>query len=51
MRLVGRLAGITDDGTAQFSGSLLNQCALADLKLRRLLDTIDEWAAGHGLAR
>ena len=50
IRLVGRLGGITDSGTAQFSGSLLNQCTLADLKLRRLLDTLDEWATGSGLA-
>ena len=49
MRLVGRLAGVTDDGTAQFSGSLPNQCALADLKLGRLLDTLDEWATNTGL--
>ena len=43
VKLVGRLAGIRD-GTAQFSGSLRNKCALADLKMDRLLDTIDEWA-------
>jgi putative flavoprotein involved in K+ transport len=48
VRLVGRIAGVRD-GTAQFSGSLRNQCALADLKLGRLLDTIDEWAAANGL--
>jgi len=48
VRLVGRLAGITD-GKVQFSGSLRNQCALADLKLARLLDTIDEWATLNGL--
>jgi hypothetical protein len=35
--------------TAQFSGSLRNACAMADLKLGRLLDTIDEWATDHGL--
>ena len=46
VRLVGRLAGIRD-GKAQFSGSLRNVCALADLKLGRLLDTIDEWADGE----
>ena len=34
---------------AQFSGSLRNKCALADLKLGRLLDTIDEWATANGL--
>jgi putative flavoprotein involved in K+ transport len=46
--MVGRFAGIKD-GVAQFSGSLRNQCTLADLKLGRLLDTIDQWAAEHGL--
>jgi putative flavoprotein involved in K+ transport len=48
VRLVGRFADVTDDGTAQFSGSLPNQCALADLKLGRLLDTLDNWAIEHG---
>ena len=47
VKLVGRLAGI-NDGKAQFSGSLRNVCALADLKMNRLLDTIDEWAAENG---
>ena len=42
--LVGRLVGI-QDGEAQFSGSLRNHCAMADLKLRRLLDSIDRWVA------
>jgi putative flavoprotein involved in K+ transport len=41
--LVGRLAAVRD-GTALFSGSLRNVCNLADLKLARLLDTIDAWA-------
>jgi putative flavoprotein involved in K+ transport len=45
--MVGRLAGIRD-GVAQFSGSLPNVCALADLKLGRLLDTIDAWAGAAG---
>jgi putative flavoprotein involved in K+ transport len=49
VRIVGRLAGITAEGTAQFSGSLPNQCALADLKLGRLLNTFDDWAASRGL--
>jgi putative flavoprotein involved in K+ transport len=49
IRLVGRFAGVTDDGKAQFSGSLPNVCALADLKLGRLLNTLDEWASGNGL--
>ena len=48
VRMVGRLAGIVD-GKAQFSGSLRNNCALADLKLARLLDRIDEWADRAGL--
>jgi putative flavoprotein involved in K+ transport len=48
VQLVGRLAGI--NGTqAQFSGSLRNKCELADLKLGRLLDTIDEWAIEAGV--
>jgi putative flavoprotein involved in K+ transport len=48
VRLVGRLAGVAD-GKAQFSGSLLNQCALSDLKMNRLLERIDAWATVHGL--
>jgi putative flavoprotein involved in K+ transport len=46
VEIVGRLAGIRD-GKAQFSGSLRNVCALADLKMNRLLDAIDEWIAQH----
>jgi putative flavoprotein involved in K+ transport len=48
VQLVGRFAGI-NDGKAQFSGSLRNHCAMADLKLGRLLDTIDEWASTEGV--
>lgn len=48
VELVGRLAGIRE-GRAQFSGSLRNVCALADLKMNRLLDAIDEWAQRSGL--
>ena len=48
VKLVGRLAGISG-GRAQFSGSLRNKCELADLKLGRLLDTIDEWTTRSGL--
>jgi putative flavoprotein involved in K+ transport len=48
VKLVGRLAGV-NDGRAQFSGSLRNKCELADLKLCRLLDTIDEWATANGM--
>jgi len=43
IKLVGRLMGV-QDGVVQFSGSLRNVCALADLKMNRLLKTIDEWA-------
>ncbi len=46
--LVGRLAAVRD-GHALFSGSLRNVCALADLKLIRLLETIDAQAAAQGL--
>ncbi len=42
--IAGRLVGVRD-GVAQFSGSLRNHCAMADLKLTRLLDTIDAWVA------
>jgi putative flavoprotein involved in K+ transport len=48
VQLVGRLAGIRD-GRAQFSGSLRNKCELADLKLGRLLNVVDEWATANGL--
>ena len=37
------------DGKAQFSGSLRNMCALSDLKMRRLLELLDEWARANGL--
>ncbi len=48
VRLRGRLAGF-NDGKAQFSGSLRNVCALADLKMLRLLNTIDEWVTEKGI--
>jgi len=48
IRLVGSLAGI-NQGKAQFSGSLRNMCALADLKMNRLLNAIDEWAVENGV--
>ena len=46
--LVGRFAGVRD-GTAQFAGSLPGVCTLADLKLGRLLDTLDAWADRAGV--
>jgi putative flavoprotein involved in K+ transport len=50
VELVGRLVGAAD-GKAQFSGSLRNHCAMADLKLARLLDRLDEWAEESGDGR
>lgn len=47
VEIVGRLVGLRD-GKAQFSGSLANQCALADLKMNRLLSNIDEWVSATG---
>ena len=48
VRIVGRLAGVNDTNLL-FSGSLRNQCALSDLKMNRLLDAIDRWAADNGV--
>jgi putative flavoprotein involved in K+ transport len=48
VRLAGRLAGIAN-GKAQFAGSLRNMCALSDLKMVRLLDTIDAWSRDNGV--
>jgi len=47
VRLAGRLVGIRD-GKVQFSGSLRNVCALADLKMERLLKGIDGWIDQNG---
>ncbi len=41
-QLVGRLMSFRGN-TAILSGSLKNVCALADLKMNRMLNTIDEW--------
>jgi len=48
VRLRGRLVGFNDE-KAQFSGSLRNVCNLADLKMTRLLNSIDEWIVDNGL--
>jgi putative flavoprotein involved in K+ transport len=45
--MVGRWAAVRD-GSALFSGGLRNVFSLADLKMRRLLDTFDDWAQAHG---
>ncbi len=49
VEFMGRLVGL-NDGKAHFSGSLANFCALADLKMNRLLASIDEWVSSSGLA-
>ncbi|MBV9288876.1 MAG: NAD(P)-binding domain-containing protein [Hyphomicrobiales bacterium] len=49
VKLVGRLAGVRE-GKVQFSGSLRNLCELADLKLNRLLNTMDDWAVKNGVS-
>jgi len=46
--LVGRFVGLAE-GKAQFAGSLRNMCAMSDLKMGRLLETIDAWARDHDL--
>lgn len=47
--VVGRLVGI-DGSRLQFSGSLRNHCAMADLKLGRLLDRIDQWVLARRMS-
>lgn len=47
VRLAGKLAG-TRGNKVQFSGSLRNTCKLADLKMNRMLDAIDDWIAECG---
>ena len=49
VEVVGRLAMVRD-GDALFSGGLRNHCALADLKLGRMLDGFDDWAEQEGIA-
>jgi putative flavoprotein involved in K+ transport len=49
VRIVGKLGRVTGN-VAQFSGGLANLCALADLKMGRLLDSFDQWALEHGTA-
>ncbi len=47
VEIVGRLSMLRD-GHALFSGGLANHCALADLKMGRLLQALDEWIAQNG---
>jgi putative flavoprotein involved in K+ transport len=48
VEIVGRLVGLRG-GMAQFSGALANHCALADLKMNRLLGAIDGWIDQHSV--
>jgi putative flavoprotein involved in K+ transport len=48
VRIVGRLVGV-DGRKLQFSGTLRNECAMADLKLTRLLESFDTLAARASL--
>ena len=47
VEIVGRIAGIRN-GKLQISASLPNHCALADLKMNRLLVSIDAWILSSG---
>lgn len=48
VELCGRLVGVA--GTrAQFAGALAHVCALADLKMNRMLGGFDAWAADAGI--
>jgi putative flavoprotein involved in K+ transport len=47
VELVGRWATVRD-GRALLSGGLRNMFSLADLKMRRLLETFDDWARTDG---
>lgn len=49
VEITGRLAKV-QDGIARFSGALANYCALSDLKMNRLLGTLDDWAELTGLS-
>jgi putative flavoprotein involved in K+ transport len=48
IEIVGRMMSL-QDGSAYFSGSLANACGAADLKMNRLLNSIDDWVANSGL--
>ncbi len=50
IEVCGRLTGLRGH-RALFSGSLRNVCALADLKMNRMLDGFDAWAADQRLDR
>jgi putative flavoprotein involved in K+ transport len=47
VEIVGKLVAL-ESATAKFSGALHNHCTLADLKMNRLLDSIDDWIRQAG---
>lgn len=47
IRIVGRLQAL-DGQKGVLSGGLRNHCALADLKMKRLLQSIDQWIDAEG---
>ena len=49
VEFVGKLVAV-DGARVKFSGSLPNCCALADLKMNRLLEAIDSWIVAKGMA-
>ncbi|MCP5081341.1 MAG: NAD(P)-binding domain-containing protein [Alphaproteobacteria bacterium] len=49
VRVVGRLQAL-DGQKGVLSGGLRNHCALADLKMKRLLQSIDQWIDAEGAA-
>jgi len=46
--VVGRMMGLQDN-MVQISGAMANVCALADLKMNRLIREIDQWSTKNGL--
>jgi len=49
VEVVGKLVAV-EGRRVKFSGSLANCCALADLKMNRLLESIDAWVEAKGEA-
>ncbi|MGB7242108.1 MAG: pyridine nucleotide-disulfide oxidoreductase, partial [Sulfitobacter sp.] len=49
VEITGRLVAM-NNARALFSGSLFNLCTGADLKMNRLLTSIDDWVDDHGLS-
>ena len=48
VRVTGRVMDAVGS-KVRFSGALANICMLADLKMNRLLNTVDEWIAARGI--